>query len=267
MARQIVAYGLGLPVANVAHHDNGSLPGMVDAIITYADGRTAALEVVTDTDPGYTRISAAIRKAGGQLFDAPELEYTWQLTLSDDAKVFDIRKHIVFVLSQMEHAPQMAELEWPDGWRWRSPTNFGDVLTQLGVARAMPMPTHGEVAKVILHTRTLWGCEGEPDGVPTWAADFLVNTAHDVPEKLAASGHDERHAFLWAMVTTDYSVCSVLDGTALPNLPPQLPAEVTHLWVGAFYGGSRTLRWQPGEGWSEVYRIPKDGRPVDLPPL
>jgi hypothetical protein len=93
---------------------------------------------------------------------------------------------------------------------------------------------------------------------------FLTDTAPDVPRKLAASGYPERHAFIWATVTTPYEIASILDGDALPTEAPDLPDGVTHLWVGGWYAGPRTLYWRPDHGWSEAYRIPPDGG-IELP--
>ena len=261
IARQIVAHGL--LGATVVHHDDGSRPGMVDAVITYADGRTAALEVVTDTDPGYRRIRARLAK-GGEVIDAPDLKFTWHITVSDDADNREIHRRVVFILGQMEYVPPRPELGWPDGRRWQDHETYENVFRWLGIVRATPNDTYGEAAKVIITSRSLWGFGGTPDDIPTWVVEFLSTTADDVPKKLVASGHEERHAFVWATITTDYSVLSVLDGDALPTSPPRLPPGVTHVWIGALYGGSRTLRWQPDDGWSEVYRIPHDGH-VDLP--
>ena len=61
------------------------------------------------------------------------------------------------------------------------------------------------------------------------------------------------------MLTTDYNVTSVLE-VGVASGAPSLPEGVTHVWVGAFIGNCRVLRWQREHGWSEVYRIPADGR-------
>jgi hypothetical protein len=116
---------------------------------------------------------------------------------------------------------------------------------------------------VVISARILIGREGNPNALPAWAAQFLTDTAPDVPQKLAASGHPERHAFIWATFTTPYEIASILDGDAFPTQAPQLPDGVTHLWVGAWYARTRTLYWRPDHGWSEAYRIPPDGR-LDL---
>ena len=123
----------------------------------------------------------------------------------------------------------------------------------------------GLFGELIISARVLIGREGDPNELPVWAAQFLTDTP-DVPRKLAASGHPERHAFIWATFTTPYEIASILDGEAeaLPTEAPQLPDGVTHLWVGSWYASRRTLYWRPDHGWSEAYRIPPDGR-IDLP--
>jgi hypothetical protein len=117
---------------------------------------------------------------------------------------------------------------------------------------------------VVISARILIRRERDPNALPGWAVQFLTDTAPDVPRKLAASGYPERQAFIWATVTTPHEIASILDGDALPTEAPDLPDGVTHLWVGGWYAGPRTLYWRPDNGWSEAYRIPPDGG-IELP--
>jgi hypothetical protein len=103
---------------------------------------------------------------------------------------------------------------------------------------------------------------------PRWITEFLTNTAPDVGEKLETDGFADGHAYIWATYTTPYRALATLEvddtdaaiSVRLPSVPPDLPRGVTEVWVGGWFGGGRVLRCRRDGGWSEVYRIPKDGR-------
>ena len=137
-------------------------------------------------------------------------------------------------------------------------------MGSLDVQHARPDRFPGSSPKVVISARVLIRRERDPNALPGWAVQFLTDTAPDVPRKLAASGYPERQAFIWATVTTPHEIASILDGDALPTEAPDLPDGVTHLWVGGWYAGPRTLYWRPDHGWSEAYRIPPDGG-IELP--
>ena len=63
IARHIVRHAL-LSGLTVTQHDDGSRDSMVDALITYPDGRTAALEIVGDYDRAYRVCWSGLRGRG-----------------------------------------------------------------------------------------------------------------------------------------------------------------------------------------------------------
>jgi hypothetical protein len=195
----------------------------------------------------------------GHVLNAPALKYSWRITVEDTAPIRELRNEIVDLLEFIEAEPTPRELAWPDGARWNDAAKIDYAFRTLGVQHARPDQFPGSRPKVVISARILIGREGNPNALPVWAAQFLTDTAPDVPQKLAASGHPERHAFIWATFTTPYEIASILDGDALPTQAPQLPDGVTHLWVGSWYARTRTLYWRPDHGWSEAYRIPPDG--------
>jgi hypothetical protein len=253
-ARGIVA--LAMPDTTVTHHDDGRSPRMVDLHITYPDGRIAGLEVVTDTDQGYRQTRVRLLEHG-QVIDAPDLRFTWQVIVADGAKIREIRERMPWLLALMEDLPPSSDLGWPRGRRWHDHVWFADAFEQLGVTEVRPVSEIGS-SEVILSTRTLGGREGTPNLIPGWVGDFLADTA-DVPAKLAEGGYPERHAFVWATWTTEYHVLSAISGTGLPTDPPDLPDALTHVWVGSYESGGRVIRWEPDNGWSQVFRIPQYG--------
>ena len=233
---------------------------MVDAQITYADGTIAALEVVGDHDPNYRNLDARIRD-GGSRIDAPTLRNTWILNLKDHPDVSDvraIRKKIVALLEALEAASLPGNLKWPDGRLWMTDPAIAEEFTRLGVqfANSAPSPE----PRVYLLTPFLGGWAADPNQLVGWVEQFLAGAASDVSAKLAASGHDERHAFIWTTATTDYAATSVLEvdetaphgcaQTARRNHSPldlQRPRPAPRGDVGS------------REQLRDVYRIPDDG--------
>jgi hypothetical protein len=102
IARSIVRHAL--PNVTVYQQDDGSRDGMVDALITYPDQRTAALEIVSDRDPAYNDVLAALTRQKTVL-DAPTLKHSWWITVEDTARIRKLRKEIVRRLEIIEAEP------------------------------------------------------------------------------------------------------------------------------------------------------------------
>jgi hypothetical protein len=100
-----------------------------------------------------------------------------------------------------------------------------------------------------------WGVgTGDERTVGEWVTRVLVEKACDVPEKLAEHPDDvaERHAFIWAIPTSDRGVLAQLepgDDHPLPVTPPVLPQGVTHVWAASSTWSQGVLAWFPDRGW------------------
>jgi hypothetical protein len=84
-----------------------------------------------------------------------------------------------------------------------------------------------------------------------WLSTYLHAAGRaDVRAKLAATGVGDRHAFVFLSFSTPWPAWHALsrDYRELPPLPPDLPAEVTHVWVWAYPTG-RCIAWSPTDGW------------------
>jgi len=255
IARKLVQHVLGGGVS-ADWYDDGSRDGMVDAQVTYPDGTVAALEVVGNHDPNYRSLDDAIRKGGARI-DAPTLRNTWILNLKEHADVRTIRKAIVALIESLEAASLPGNLKWPDGRLWMTDPKIAEEFTRLGVQFANSVPSLEP--RVYLLTPFLGGCAADPNQLVGWVEQFLEGTP-DVPAKLAASGHEERHAFIWTTETTDYAATSVLEvDEELPTVAPRLPGGITHLWICSDHARHRVVMWEAGSGWRDVYRMPDDG--------
>jgi hypothetical protein len=238
----------------------GDQPGdhMIDILITYSAGNTAAVEVVADHDQNYRRLDARIRAGGGHRIAARTLRNTWILSLKEQADVRAVRTSIVPLLEAFEAALLPVDLKWPNGRLYTTAPTIADAFSRLDVqfANSTPSPE----GRVYLLPPLLWGWAADPNQLVGWVEKFLQGTAPDVPAKLAKSGHEERHVFIWMTATTDYAATSVVEvDEQLPAVAPMLPGGITHLWIGSYLSRHRVLTWDAGNGWRDMYRIPDDG--------
>jgi hypothetical protein len=81
----------------------------------------------------------------------------------------------------------------------------------------------------------------------------------DVLSKLARSGASERHAFILVpgFSIAPFGVVDMLWRGAddvVPTTAPNLPHQVTHVWLMAFWTVGSGLRWSPESGWERFER-------------
>ncbi len=81
----------------------------------------------------------------------------------------------------------------------------------------------------------------------------------DVLGKLARSGAPERHAFILVpgFSLAPFGVVDMLwraEDDVVPTMSPDLPDEVTHVWLMAFWSIGSGLRWSPARGWERFER-------------
>ncbi len=85
-------------------------------------------------------------------------------------------------------------------------------------------------------------------------AEFLrAPKRRDVLDKLARSGRSERHAFILlpGFAEAPFGVTDLLmrESPPLPLTDPQLPEEVTHVWLVSGWASGRGFRWCRTSGW------------------
>jgi hypothetical protein len=91
------------------------------------------------------------------------------------------------------------------------------------------------------------------------AVEAYVAARLDNLAKLDAAGTSERHLFVWTDSDTPIEIAAPFTSTqatewahfGLPDRPPILPHEVTHLWV-VHYGAGRGWLWGPVDGWRQI---------------
>jgi hypothetical protein len=244
-ARRIVSAILYAPVTR---YEDGSSDAMVDAVIQLAEGY-APLEVVGDHDPEFLSLWNALERRGhGAEVRGLNAAYVVQIRRGTDLRTLLSEDGLPEYLRRVE-AQQVGISDRVAAIHLRRSSD------ELGVhfLRADP---HGQPGQVTLRSEG-WGSgdSAAPD-LASWAEAVLARHA-DVPRKLAAFPHAlERHAFLWATISSDYFVQSRLEDRGQEfagGRDPVLPEGVTHLWIANGFNSQRmVITWFPGAGWQST---------------
>jgi GNAT superfamily N-acetyltransferase len=249
-ARAVVSQALSVPVEQ---HDDNSRDGMHDLWIVYPDGPLGAMEVTLAADSESIELYGLMDGGRRQIFAG--LAGGWRVVLDPSARAKRLSTELQPFLAELEAAGQRSVDVEPGGvsvgiWQQRARDLRIANLFQGGTdypgsvyIDVEPRESAGLVART-------------GDAIAAWIGDYLRGERRDVLAKLARSGVQERHAFVLVpgFTPAPFAVTELLmnEHARLPLVPPQLPAEVTHVWVvGSFYG-VEGFYWAPDIGWSPV---------------
>ena len=236
--------------------DDGSRVRMPDIRIDYRDQLPAYVEVWTDMDRQYAAMYSRLMKPENQLpleLIDPALSRVWWVTVSGAAIVDGLQWEIGEILERLERAgvtfEQVGEL---------TSSQNPDViwLRQRGVVRVSSRACKpGEPGTIRFLPA---GISGPPEISWQRVAEWLNQTLSserldDVRSKLVATGAAERHLFLGVTYSSSSDAFFALDeyDQSLPDEPPNLPHEITHLWLMHAISVGRCIAWFPERGWFE----------------
>lgn len=253
-ARHIVAEALGV---SVRRFEDGSAPGQVDASFAYPNGRTAGLEVVADHEDAFNAQWSAIDRIGRKL-TVPGLDGAWTAQLSRRAKVRGVAKHLPDLAVRWQH-------ELGDSCpRPRRRDDTPEAIRRLGVRTLRRLEGSEQSGIIRLHTEGWGGVAGSGELAPF--VERILSDHADVPAKLARHDADERHAFIWSTIGTDYGVQFALENREQPppTEAPILPEGVTHVWVAGSFTSQGVYAWFPDRGWwRTTFMWPAEGLAFD----
>jgi hypothetical protein len=239
LGRDIVSTALGVPVERF---EDGTAPGQVDALIHYPE-RVAALEIVADLEPTFMAQQVALYSKHKEAVEVSELRKSWMVLLRDEANIKNVKRRLPALLLDLQDNPPPKRKPWdvePSG------------LDRLGIRRAWPIDRSTRSGRVYLVQQGRGGFVGDERTVGGWV-ERVLREKPDVPAKLAAHPDvAERHAFIWATITSDMGVQMQLEpgeDQPFPVTPPQLPAGLTHVWVADRARFKGVLAWFPDRGW------------------
>jgi len=226
------------------HNDDNSAGGEVDYLIVEDDDVVGALEIGRDT-------SRAGRRDGPRTmsFPAPALDNSWDLTCSPDAVPTwtELKQTVIPVLQRMEIGGRTA------GGPWRGSSRQSDrELAALHVLNAEVAPTVPPGSTPTVRVDVAWGDPSLPAPETPLAQleQWLAEPGDDqagMRAKLRVTGLAARHVFVWTDIYTTDGAGRWLD--ELPDRDPDLPAEVTHVWLAS---GTTGWTWAPGRGWRHI---------------
>lgn len=245
-------------------YDDNSQDGMPDIRIEHHDGRVSYAEVVVDIEHRYAETTSRLRVMGNGLpreIRVPELDRLWFLGLTGRAKLATLDAQLLTVLHQLEQSGEPVQIV---GGHYLATSDNPDLrrLHALGVAdvssRPAPAATdaEGDSGRVLMFAA---GTSGPAmldwPAFIDWINDLLLTkTIESKRKKLARTGAPERHLFLGTSYTSSWAGLHPLslEYIAVPDIPPSLPEEITHLWLMNVQTPGRCLVWYPGLGWRDT---------------
>lgn len=226
------------------HNDDNPASGEVDYLIVEDDDVVGALEI--------GRNASRVRRGDvprDMSFPAPALDNSWDLTCSLDAAPTwnELPKTVLPVLQRMEIGGRTA------GGPWRGISRQSDrELAALHVLNAEVAPTVPPGSAPTVRITVAWDETSLPAGdTPlTRLEQWLAAPGDDqagMRAKLRATGLAVRHVFVWMDMCTTDGAGRWLD--EVPDRDPDLPAEVTHVWLAS---GTTGWSWAPDRGWRHI---------------
>lgn len=251
MAGRVVARFAG---EHVIIQDDGSAPMMPDIKIDYVDGRVGYVETWIDVDPRRAMVAGALHKTPTLL--TPALGRVWTVRVNGNFKLKNRDHWLPELLAELEDEGNVFEIVTSPENLQGHPSPTVARARALGINSLASRPTvddeTGEIRFVV------WETDGRSD--VSWGefldwikATLFESNAHMLGNrgKLARAGGDERHAFIGVTYTSAWAAFHALthDADSLPPEPPELPEEITHLWLMPAQSGDRCLAWHPDAGW------------------
>ena len=245
----------------VTQHDDGSQDGMYDLSIEFVGRSSGAAEVTCDVDGSVLALSKVIySRAGSGRWIIEGLRGGWVVTLASPANGKRVIKELPALLAELESLGVTAIDTWDE--------DPNDPV----VGRAAALRIVSAIQSDTAHAGSVYllveladarsgGVVASTANAPArWIGVFLRDSKRsDVLAKLDRSGASERHAFvvLAGLGEPSFDVFDPLarQDVELPTEPPDLPLEVTHVWLTTTWNGGRGLRWDPEVGWLWFERV------------
>jgi hypothetical protein len=259
-ARQTLESALGVPVEQ---NDDSTQPAMHDLSILSPSGSRGAVEVKGAIDEASTELWNIAYRDGR--WEEPGLAGGWHVYVDPTRRSPEskLRRDLPAFLRELETA------QIPHYSAGVAP-HVESLAQRLGVVRARQggtdFPGSIYVSPELPAEQWVGYASNTADAVATWVSDFLHDDAMaNLRQKLASSAADERHAFVivgtFSGVPLAITDLLMRDDAPLPTESPQLPPEVTDVWVASAWAAGHGLRWSATSGWRTFAKAQL--RPVD----
>jgi hypothetical protein len=190
----------------------------------------------------------------GDRWIEPQIDGGWTVAVKPNARAKRLRAELPAFLAALE---EQAVAALDVSWQRRHP--LVDAAASLGIGHAFQGGTAYRGSIYITVELAMERSGGAVDEcgnrLGEWIGDFLAEPDQtDVRAKLARSGALHRHAFviLPGFSTAPFPVADTLAAgcSGIPDTPPKLPVEVTHVWAATTWSSGNGLRWSPAGGWA-----------------
>lgn len=197
--------------------------GECDFDIKYHDGRLAALETTSSVHRAELEMLAAIKKQtkGTTAFPARRCQHNWMITVRPPARVSVLGEKLDSYLSALENEGinnfSLSDLHTP---------SVMELCEVLGVEHGTVITASPPPALYL----TPSGEGGLIDSSSAIDAGRREAWKSDNRKKLGGSGANERHLAVYIDLS-DASAWTAMHWSEPPKAPPELPDEVTHIWL------------------------------------
>lgn len=221
--------------------------GEYDFHLIYADGSTAALEVISSTIRDHMEMLARLNKHGASV-PVVNCQNSWMVEVLPTAWIADVRDRVDQYLVSIE-------AEGLDHFFAKA-----GAVTSSAVARIFTdlQVIEGQIISATPPPR-IWITDFVGTGRGHWVGAADLQSAveaeadqTDNKRKLAASQLRERHLFVWIEPLNSEAWSTIING-CIPDEPPLLPPEITHVWAAAEAQGQiRVWLANPPAAWRDM---------------
>jgi hypothetical protein len=235
-AANIVASRLG---GTYSQHDTGRTPRQYDFDVVLADGQVVALEVTERPSYEDKELFPKMNKYEWEIA-APQLSHVWNLVLATHVHDYrSLRSEVERIgPTNLRLLEDMGLFHFGAGCSVPAARQMRKLGIEFGSAGSRDEPDGGRIA-------ILPPCGGGATG-PELVVTLALGEVSKNLRKLAAAQTAQRHLFVW--ISEPLGVIGFKGGP--PVSIPELPPEVTTLWIGALNWGQQDV-WimTPPEPW------------------
>lgn len=199
--------------------------GEYDFYLKYQDGRLAALEATATVDQAELELLAAIKRQtkGRAVFSATKCKHSWMISVRSSARINVLRQRLDTYLSALEH-DGISSFSESDIHNHNVKAICIDLAVEGGcvISTSAPpriYPSPAGKGELISHAGAVEAARRE-----AWKEDNR--------RKLGDSNTPERHLAIYVDVLDD-SAWTAMHWSEPPPIVPDLPAEITHIWLFA----------------------------------
>jgi hypothetical protein len=241
-------------------HDDGSVPGMYDLKIVYADGSTGAVEVTAAADAGRVELWREVRKRD-LIRQEPDLVGGWLVRVLRSARVRDLDRDLAPLLRELERDGRPV-VHGVKGSR----DSLEAKTASLGIIEAFQSATDRKGSIYVMPPEGALEQMGgyaplTGDPLAEWLGDWANDPSRsDNVRKLRSADTAERHLFILVpgFTAAPFAVNDLLISpeAPMPTIPPGLPAGVTDVWVMSTWDSGGGFRWSSETGWTRFTKVP-----------